>query len=82
MEVGPWGMFSMANVPLASVVAHKSRFDTLTMAYGNGCKVLSSITRPDTLKRPSMAIAVDDVLAVATADIIKNSINAIAFLIP
>ena len=72
----------MTNVPLTSVVAHKSIFDTLTMAYDNGCKVYSSITRPDTLKRPSMAIDVADMLAVVTADIIKNSINAIAFLIP
>ena len=62
MEVGPWGMFSMTNVPLTSVVAHKSIFDTLTMAYDNGCKVCSSITRPDTLKRPSMAIDVADML--------------------
>ena len=73
IAVGPWGTFSMQNIPLASVVAHSSRFNTLTMAYESGCVVWSSSTRPDTLNRPS--------LAVAAADIIKKSNNVIAFLI-
>ena len=73
MAVGPWGTFSMRNVPLASVVAHSSRFNTLTMAYERGYMVWSSSTRPDTLYRPS--------LAVADTDIIHISNNVIAFLI-
>ena len=67
IEAAPWGTFSMANLPLASVAAHNSRFDTLTMAYCSGSIVRSSSTRPDTLKRTPSAIA--------AADIIKNSNN-------
>ena len=73
IDAGPCGTFSMANMPLASVAAHNSRFNTLTMAYGSGCMERLSSTRPDTLKRPPSAIA--------AAEIIKNSINVIAFFI-
>ena len=73
IETVPCGTFSIINMPLASVAAHNSRFDTLTMAYCMGCIVRLSSTCPDTLKRMLSAIA--------AADIIKNNSNVIAFLI-